>query len=80
MAYPPGRASNSYEIIQSATSIKPGAFALVPALLGVTVAKGNTALRASKGALYTKNMLELLYHPTVPQTTPGTDKIALNED
>lgn len=79
MAYPPGRASNSYEIIQSATSIKPGAFALVPALLGVTVAKGNTALRASKGALYTKNMLELLYHPTVPQTTPGTDKIALNE-
>ena len=79
MAYPPGRSGASYEIIQSATSIKPGAFALVPALLGVTVAKGNTALRASKGALYTRNMLTLLYQPTIPQTAPGTDKLALNE-
>lgn len=79
MAYPPGRSGASYEIIQSATSIKPGAFALVPALLGVTVAKGNTALRANKGALYTRNMLTLLYQPTIPQTAPGTDKLALNE-
>lgn len=79
MAYPPGRPGASYEIIQSATSIKPGAFALVPSLLGVTVAKGNTALRASKGALYTRNMLTLLYQPTIPQTAPGTDKLALNE-
>ena len=79
MAYPPGRSGASYEIIQSATSIKPGAFTLVPALLGVTVAKGNTALRANKGALYTRNMLTLLYQPTIPQTAPGTDKLALNE-
>ena len=79
MAYPPGRSGDSYEIIQSATSIKPGALTLVPSLLGVTVAKGNTALRASKGALYTRNMLELLYYPTIPQAGPGSDKIALNE-
>ncbi|GAB6975484.1 hypothetical protein JCM15124A_03910 [Prevotella falsenii] len=79
MAYPPGRTDDTYEVIQSATSIKPGAFALVPSLLGVTVAKGNTALRANKGALYTRNMLELLYYPTIPQTGPGTDKITLNE-
>lgn len=75
VAYPLGNSAESYEILKSTQSIMPGAFASAMYLTGVTVAQGNTALKAEKGALYAMDGTTLFYYPV----SYPNEKITLKE-
>lgn len=80
VAYPAAKKDHTYEIIPSARGIFPASMATCPYLHAVTVAAGNTHLRAEDGILYSIDGATLYYYP-VGFTTPKEkeDKITIKD-